>query len=106
MISYLGSVNHDVDPEDPFFPYADSKKTVDDHLLDSDLEFLILAPSTLTLEPSRGGEVIENTRAAADGRRTSRELVAEVIVEMVGREQLPEDKILPFVDGDTPVTRF
>lgn len=106
MVSYLGSVKHTVDPEQAFYPYADSKKTVDEHLLESGLEHLILAPSELTLEPSHGGQVIENTPEAADGRKTSRELVADVIVEMATREQLPEEKILPFVDGGTPVTQF
>ncbi len=106
MVSYLGSLSHTVGPEDPFFAYADSKKTVDERLLDSDLEYLILAPSALTLEPSHGGETIENTSEAAESRKTSRELVAEVIVEMVGRERLPGDKILAFVDGKVPAARF
>lgn len=106
MVSYIGSVIHEVGPEDPFYAYADSKKTVDEHLVASGLEYLILAPAELTLEPSRGGEIIPNDPAAVDGRKTSRELVAQVLVEMSAREQLPEEKFLAFVDGDTPAAEF
>ena len=100
MVSYLGSLDHGVDPEDPFFPYADSKETVDKRLLDSDLEYLILAPARLTLEPAGGLEVVDNVRPQDESVTTSRELVAEVLVEMAGRETLPDRQILPFVDAE------
>jgi len=104
MVSYLGSLEHGVSPEDPFFPYADAKETVDRRLLDSDLDYLILAPSRLTMEPAGGIEVGDNARSAArsaeDSSTTSRELVAMVLTEMAGRDSLPQEKILPFVDAD------
>jgi len=100
MVSYLGSLEHGIDPEDSFYPYADSKEAVDRRLLDSDLEFLILAPARLTLEPAGGLEVVDNVRRQDESVTTSRELVAKVLVEMSTRETLPERQILPFVDSD------
>lgn len=97
MVSYVGSVNHTREKGDPMYAYTETKKTVDRYLLDSDLEFIIL-------ELARGVRVVENEPGVADGGKTSRELVADVIVEMVGRERLPDERILPFLDGDTPVT--
>ncbi|MDO5669548.1 MAG: NAD(P)H-binding protein [Corynebacterium sp.] len=99
MVSYLGSLDHGIDPEDPFFPYADSKETVDRHLLDSELEYLILAPGRLTLEPAGGLAVVDNARPSDDTVTTSRELVANVLVELAGRDALPQRKILPFIDA-------
>ncbi|AJE33182.1 nucleoside-diphosphate-sugar epimerase [Corynebacterium humireducens NBRC 106098 = DSM 45392] len=100
MVSYLGSLDHGVDPEDSFYPCADSKEAVDRRLLGSDLEFLILAPARLTLEPAGGLEVVDNVRPQDGQLTTSRELVAKVLVEMATRETLPERQILPFVDAD------
>lgn len=98
MVSYLGSLDHGIDPEDSFYPYADSKEAVDRRLLDSGLEFLILAPARLTLESAGGLEVVDNVLPRDESVTTSRELVAKVLVEMSLRESLPERQILPFVD--------
>lgn len=106
MVSYLGSTVNDAGPEAPLHTYFQAKKAVDTYLLDTALEHVILAPALLTLEPSRGGELIDNRPETAGERTTSRELVADVIVEMTGRAKLPDQKILAFVDGETPVTRF
>ncbi|MDO5511110.1 NAD(P)H-binding protein [Corynebacterium sp.] len=113
MVSYLGSLDHGVDPEDPFHPYADAKETVDRHLMDTDLDYLILAPARLTLEPAGGLAVVDNARPSDDTVTTSRELVAKVLVEMAGRDDLPQTKILPFIDapggagaGDGEISRL
>lgn len=100
MVSYLGSVDHGVDPEDPFFPYADAKEAVDRRLLASELEYLILAPGALTMEPAGGLAVVDNDRPESSSVTTSRELVAKVLVEMAIRENLPDRQILPFVDAE------
>ena len=76
MVSYVGSTSHSIDPSASFFPYAESKKAADEHLASTDLDYLILGPSGLTMEPAGGVEVIEDTEAAGAGRLTSRELVA------------------------------
>ncbi|QGU04635.1 NAD(P)H-binding protein [Corynebacterium comes] len=100
MVSYLGSLDHGVDPEDSFYPYADAKEAVDRRLLASDLEYLILAPGRLTMEPAGGLAVVDNVRPEYSSVTTSRELVAKVLVEMATREQLPDRQVLAFVDAE------
>lgn len=100
MVSYLGSLDHGVDPEDSFYPYAASKEAVDRRLLSSDLEYLILAPARLTMEPAGCLEVIEDDRPREESMTSSRELVAKVLAEMAAREQLPDRQILPFIDAE------
>ena len=73
----------------------------------------ILAPARLTLEPAGGLAVVDNARPSDDSVTTSRELVAMVLVEMAGREELPQSRILPFIDapgggnaGETAISRL
>lgn len=55
MVSYFGAgPNHGVPPDDPFFPYAESKAAADAHLRASDLDWTVLGPGRLTLEPATG----------------------------------------------------
>ncbi|MDQ1083665.1 MULTISPECIES: SDR family oxidoreductase [Microbacterium] len=55
MVSWIGSTpDHGFDPDDSFFPYADAKLAADDHLRASDLDWTILGPGTLTLDPPSG----------------------------------------------------
>lgn len=55
MVSWIGSTpDHGVDPDDSFFAYADAKLAADDHLRASDLDWTILGPGTLTLDPPTG----------------------------------------------------
>lgn len=55
MVSWVGSrADHGVDPANPFFAYADAKWAADAHLAHTDLDWTILAPGTLTLEPPTG----------------------------------------------------
>ncbi|ALC05895.1 nucleoside-diphosphate-sugar epimerase [Corynebacterium deserti GIMN1.010] len=105
MVSYIGSTSHTIDPSDSFYPYAESKKAADEHLAASNLDYLILRPSGLTLDEAHGVEIIADTPEAGQGRTTSRKLVAEVITEFSVRE-FPQTRVLPFVDGDTPVSEI
>lgn len=99
MVSFLGSTSLHVDPSDSFYPYAESKKAADKHLAASGLDYLILAPSTLTEEPAGGVDhIADNPEAGAD-RTSSRELVADVITEFALREDWPKKRELAFVDG-------
>ncbi|GAB2515230.1 putative sugar epimerase YhfK [Corynebacterium atrinae] len=104
MVSYLGSLDHDIDPEDSFYPYADSKETVDRRLLASNVEFVILAPALLTMEKAGGVDIVANK--PKEGYTTSRALVADVIVELAQRTELPKEKILAFVDGSGQLAQF
>ncbi len=55
MVSYFGAgPDHGVPQDDPFFPYAESKAAADAHLRVSDLDWTILGPGRLTLDPPTG----------------------------------------------------
>lgn len=104
MVSYLGSLDHGIDPEDSFYPYADSKETVDRRLLASELDYVILAPATLTMEEAGGVDIVANQPTGS--YTTSRALVADVIAALAQRPQLPEEKIIAFVDGSGTLAQF
>lgn len=99
MVSYIGSSpDHGVDSSTPFFHYAEAKAAADEYLRASDLAWTILGPGTLTLEDATGSINTENP----EGGSVSRENVALVIAETVGRDSLI-GKTIPFNDGDTPI---
>ncbi len=55
MLSWIGSTPaHGIPEDDPFFAYADAKLAADDHLRASDLDWTILGPGTLALDPPTG----------------------------------------------------
>ncbi len=55
MVSYFGAgPDHGVPEGDPFFPYAEAKATADAHLRASGLDYTVLGPGRLTLEPATG----------------------------------------------------
>ncbi|WP_315147585.1 NAD(P)H-binding protein [Corynebacterium variabile] len=101
-VSYLGATHHRVPESDSFFPYADAKKTVDDRLnITEGLEYLILGPSALTLEPAVG-YAIPTPGLTREDSHTSRELVAEIITVFADRRSLPRERTVEFVDGYLP----
>lgn len=76
MVSWIGSTHdHGIDPDDSFFAYADAKLAADDHLRASALDWTILGPGTLTLDPPTG-----RITAAPQGKgEVSRADVAAVV---------------------------
>ena len=103
MISYVGSQQATTDPADEkWYAYVESKKEVDNRLVKADYPHLILKPAMLTEEPAQGLELIED-KMLQESMTSSRELVADVIVEALGRESLPESPVA-FVDGKDPVS--
>ena len=55
MVSYFGAgPDHGVAQYDSFFPYAEAKAAADAHLRASDLDWTVLGPGRLTLEPATG----------------------------------------------------
>ena len=55
MVSYFGAgPDHGVPEDNSFFAYADAKSAADAHLSATDLEWTILQPSALTLDPPTG----------------------------------------------------
>lgn len=108
IISYLGSsLNHGVDEDSSFYPYAQSKALADEHLMDSDLHWTILGPSKLTDdEPSgkirRVGRQADDQLGENDSNDTARGNVARAIVAALGSDKTV-NTVVDFVDGDTPI---
>jgi uncharacterized protein YbjT (DUF2867 family) len=100
MVSYFGAgPDHGVPQSDPFFPYAESKAAADAHLRASDLDWTVLGPGRLTLEPATGRIAIGT---APRGREVSREDVA-----LVAAAALADDstigRTIEFNTGDVPI---
>lgn len=102
-VSYAGASEASTDDDgSSWFAYVESKKAVDKRLLASDLSYEILGPTRLTDEPPQGISLIDGPLNADS--TTSRELVADVIVEAVGRGEPFDRNPLDFEDGDQPVS--
>lgn len=111
MVSYArAGVDVDrLDPENSFFPYAKAKHDADARLRETELDFTILGPGRLTLEPAterivlaeKDGSVPEGL---ADGREavTSRENVAAVIAHVLEHGAALRETV-NFYDGETPI---
>lgn len=113
LVSYA-SAEADVErvsAEDPFRPYLEAKTAADTALEQSLLDYTILGPGVLTLEPASGRirhtdparHVLEGReRAEDDGKVTSRENVAEVITHVIANK-VGLRRRFDFYDGDTPI---
>lgn len=100
MVSYFGaSPQHGVDPDNPFYAYAESKAAADAHLAATSLAWTILGPGKLTDGPATG--LIE---IGADSGEVTRDDVAGVAATVL---RMPESagKFLQFTGGDTPIDR-
>ncbi len=59
MVSYFGAgPDHDVPQDASFFPYAEAKAAADARLRASELDWTVLGPGHLTLEPATGRIVL------------------------------------------------
>lgn len=100
MISYCGAgPDHGVDPESAFFAYAEAKAAADEHLRGTDLDWTVLGPSALTLDPASGS--IEVGREGSGS--VSRENVARVIAEVLDANGTV-GRTIEFHDGSTPIS--
>lgn len=101
MVSFSGSDPDVLVPEDnPFRHYQDAKIAADDHLRGTDLDWTVLGPGTLTLEPGTGS--VNPDAGFNDGDVTSRELVAQVTLAVLADER-SHGRTLVFGDGDVPI---
>lgn len=98
-----------VDPENSFYPYVEAKHGADEYLRASSLDYTILGPGGLTLEPSPGTLTLADARGDVDGQApaagtntTSRELVADVITHVVDAGAGVRETV-NFYDGNTPI---
>jgi uncharacterized protein YbjT (DUF2867 family) len=96
MVSWIGSrADHGVPADSSFFPYADAKWAADAHLAASGLDWTILAPGTLTLDPPTGRIQLD-----PEGRgEVSRADVAAVIAAVIA-DDTTIGRTLRFGAGD------
>src|SRR5690606_23886625 len=89
MVSYFGAgPDHGVPEDNSFFAYADAKATADEHLRASTLDWVVLGPSGLTLDPGTGRIEIAAPGSDVQGGQVSRDDVARVIAAVVERDHL------------------
>ena len=101
MVSFSGATRDALVPEDnPFRHYQDAKIAADEHLRSSGLDWTILGPGRLTLEPGRAA--VNPHARSGEGDTTSRELVAQVVLAVLD-DPRSHGKTLVFGDGDVPI---
>ncbi|WP_435203454.1 SDR family oxidoreductase [Janibacter sp. GS2] len=100
MISYCGAgPDHGADPESAFFAYAEAKAAADEHLRGTDLDWTVLGPSALTLDPASGSIQVGREGSGS----VSRENVARVIAEVLDANATV-GRTIEFHDGSTPIS--
>jgi uncharacterized protein YbjT (DUF2867 family) len=100
MVSYFGAgPDHGVPQDNPFFPYAEAKAAADAHLRASDLDWTVLGPGRLTLEPATG---LIAVGAATRDQEVSRENVALVAAAALNDESTV-GRTINFNNGDRPI---
>lgn len=105
MVSYAGArFATTEDDGGSWYAYVEAKKAVDLRLMDSDLPQIILGPGLLVDGPVSGFAPISVDSNGDEHPKTSRELVAEVIVELAGREDVSGvANPFEFENGSVPV---
>lgn len=99
MVSYFNaSPQHGISPEHSFFHYAEAKAAADVHLRESSLDWTILGPSGLTLEPATG----RIDTAATESGTVSRGNVALTIAATLSDDSTIH-RTIRFNDGDTSI---
>ena len=99
MVSWIGSrADHGVPSDNSFFPYADAKWAADAHLLASELDWTILGPGTLTLDPPTGRIQVD----PAGRGEVSRADVAAVVAAVVD-DPATVGRSIRFGNGDQPI---
>ncbi|MBM7365446.1 NAD(P)H-binding protein [Gordonia hydrophobica] len=102
MVSYLGAgPDHGVPSDNSFFPYAEAKAAADTALRATDLDWTILMPGALTLDPPSGA-IDPTAQRASDNPGTARANVALVAAAALATPSTI-GKDIPFTDGDVPI---
>src|ERR1700743_2182439 len=101
MVSYFGAgPDHGVAQDNSFFAYAEAKAAADAHLRASDLDWTVLGPGRLTLEPATG-RIAVGIDAAEKGS-VSREDVALVVAAALNDDSTIR-RTIDFNNGDLPI---
>ncbi|OBJ74857.1 NAD-dependent dehydratase [Mycobacterium gordonae] len=99
MVSYFGAgPGHGVSPENSFFPYAEAKAAADAHLRASELDWTVLGPGRLTLDPGTGHIAVGKAKG-----EVSREDVAAVVAASLADDTTIR-RTIDFNNGDVPIT--
>lgn len=103
MVSYVGSsLRHSIPESSPFWHYAQAKAEADTFLRGSGIDYVILGPSTLTLDSPTGMiHEIEHDRDTT--AKTSRANVARMVAAAIEAPADHVNRTVRFTDGDTPV---
>lgn len=102
LVSYFGAgPDHGVPQDDPFFAYAEAKAAADTHLRASDLDWTILGPGRLTLDPATGRIALRGTQGAESGS-VSRADVAQVAAA-AQTDDATIGRTIEFNNGDVPI---
>lgn len=100
MVSYFGAgPDHGVPEDHSFHAYAESKAAADSALRESELDWIILGPSTLTDTDGRDTIDAESPTATQVARAT----VANVIAQSVFNGNTVK-RTINFNEGDTPIS--
>ncbi|MGZ8178950.1 SDR family oxidoreductase [Williamsia sp. SKLECPSW1] len=103
LVSYFGaSVDHGVDPDDSFYAYAEAKGEADQYLRASDLDWTIVAPSSLSDDDATGA-ITTKEQGAERGTSVPRADVAAVITAVLETTG-SVGRMIEFTAGDTPIT--
>jgi len=99
MVSYFGArIDHGVVPTDAFFAYAEAKAAADEHLRASGLDWTILGPGTLTLDPPTGHIDVDSETSGP----VSRADVAAVIAASLADDTTIR-RTIRFIGGATAI---
>ena len=97
MVSYFGAgPDHGVPGDDPFFAYAQAKAAADAYLRASELDWTVLGPGRLTMEPATGRIAI------GEGKAVSRADVALVVAATLADDSTIR-RTIEFNNGDVPI---
>jgi uncharacterized protein YbjT (DUF2867 family) len=105
MVSYFGAgPDHGVSQDNSFFAYAEAKAAADAHLRASDLDWTVLGPGRLTLEPATGRIAVgaDVSREGSETRGVSREDVALVAAAALNDDSTVR-RTIDFNNGDLPI---
>ncbi|MGE2815494.1 NAD(P)-dependent oxidoreductase [Mycobacterium heidelbergense] len=98
MVSYFGAgSDHGVPQDNPFFPYAEAKAAADAHLRSSALDWTVLGPGRLTLEPATGRIAIGKGKG-----EVSRADVALVVAAALADDSTIR-RTIGFNNGEVPI---
>ncbi len=105
MVSYFGAgPDHGVPEDDSFYPYAEAKGAADAHLRATDLDWTVLGPSRLTLEPATGRI---DVGTGPDHEGAEKGAVSREDVALVAAATLSDDstihRTIAFNNGDLPI---